>query len=284
VPIHRRLPALLASLVFVVAAACGGNGERELLLGATTSVHDTGLLDELVRGFEDATDYDVKPIVGGSGQIMETARRGEFDVILTHSPEDEDAFITVGEGLDRRMVMRNHFIIAGPDDDPAAASEAATLAEAFERIAAGGHRFVSRGDESGTHRREQFVWQDAGIQPQGEPWYEESATGQGQNLLVASDKDAYTLVDSSTFTVFRDRVALRPLLTDSENPNVYSVIRISTEKHPDVNSAGAIAFAGFLTSPAGQCLIASYGLEDYGKPLFESASACELAARRLTRR
>jgi tungstate transport system substrate-binding protein len=271
----------VASLLLVIvgfAAGCGGGGENRLALGATTSVQDTGLLDELVRAFEDATDYDVTAIVGGSGQTLELARQGEFDVILTHSPSDEDEFIADGEGLDKRVVMRNFFLVAGPQDDPAAVADATTLGEAFARIAAGEHRFISRGDNSGTHRREVATWEQAGIQPQGQNWYEESASGQGQNILVAGEKNAYTLVDSSTLTVFENRVNIRTLFTDEENPNVYSVIRISPENHEQVNAAGAVAFAGFLTSSAGQCLIAEYGVEEYGESLFVPASACSPSA------
>jgi tungstate transport system substrate-binding protein len=180
--------------------------------------------------------------------------------------------------------MRNFFLIAGPAADPAGVKDAATLSDAFERIASGEHQFISRGDNSGTHRREVSIWDEVGVQPEGRSWYEESSTGQGQNLLVASDKAAYTLVDSSTFTVFEDRVDLQPLVTDTDNPNIYSVIRISTDKHPDVNSAGAIAWVEFLTSVAGQCLIADFGVEEYGASLFEPVLGCSLSARQLTSR
>lgn len=263
----------------MAAASCGGNGDDELILGATTSVQDSGLLDDLVRVFEDVSNYDVKPIVGGSGQTLEMARQGEFDVILTHSPEDEDKFIADGDGLDKRIVMRNFFLIAGPEEDPAGVKDTATQSEAFERIASGEHRFVSRGDNSGTNRRELSIWEDIGRLPEGESWYEVSSTGQGQNLLVAADKGAYTLADSSTFTVFKERVDLQPLVTDTDKPNVYSVIRIRTDKHPNVNSAGAIAWVEFLTSAAGQCLIAEFGVEEYGESLFESALGCSPSAR-----
>ena len=267
-------------MTVLAAAACsGGNGDNELVLGATTSVQDTGLLDELVRAFEDVSDYHVKPIVGGSGQTLEMARQGEFDVILTHSPDDEDKFLADGEGIDKRIIMRNFFLIAGPEDDPAGVRGAATLDEAFQRIAVGEHRFVSRGDNSGTHLREVSIWEKVGIQPEGQSWYEASSTGQGQSLLVASDKGAYTLVDSSTFTVFAERVDLNSLLTDGDNPNIYSVIRISTEKHPNVNSAGAIAWVEFLTSVASQCLIADFGVEEYAESLFEPVLGCSLSAR-----
>ena len=279
IPVRFAVSPLLALTVLAAAACGGGNGDNELVLGATTSVQDSGLLDELVRAFEDVSDYDVKPIVGGSGQTLETARRGEFDVILTHSPADEVKFVADGEGIDPRIIMRNFFLIAGPEDDLAGVKGAATLSEAFQRIASGEHRFVSRGDNSGTHRREVSIWGEIGVQPEGQSWYEISSTGQGQSLLVASDKGAYTLVDSSTFTVFKERIDLQSLLTDRGEPNIYSLIRISTDKHPNVNAAGAVAFVEFLTSVAGQCLIADFGVKEYGESLFEPVLGCSLSAR-----
>src|SRR4029453_7508243 len=201
------MAARLTSLGLVVAslalltASCGGN-DNELILGATTSVQDPGLLDEIVRAFEGVTDYHVKPSVGGSGEVLAKARRGELDVVMTHSPADEDRFIADGEGLDKRPVMSNFFLIAGPEADPAGVRDAGNVSEAFKRIASTQATFISRGDQSGTHQRELSIWSDAGITPQGQPWYQESSTGQGQNLVVAADKDAYTLVDSSTFTAF----------------------------------------------------------------------------------
>jgi tungstate transport system substrate-binding protein len=282
VPIPRLIlaPVLLA---LASAASCGSGGDKEVLLGATTSVQDPGLLDELVRAFEEVSDYDVKPIVGGSGQTLETARRGEFDVVMTHSPADEDKFIADGEGLDKRLVMRNFFLIAGPEGDPAGVKDAGTPAAAFERVASGEHRFISRGDNSGTHRREMAIWEAIGIQPEGASWYEESTTGQGQSLLVADDKGAYTLVDTSTFAAFNDRVELEGLLRDEDDPNVYSVIRISSDKHPNVNEAGAIAFAEFVVSQGGQCVIAHFGVEEYGEPLFEPIFGCPQSARAKSR-
>jgi len=262
----------VASLA-LLASSCGGD-DNELILGATTSIQDAGLLDEIVRAFEGVTDYHVKPSVGGSGEVLAKARRGELDVIMTHSPDDEDKFIADGEGLDKRPVMTNFFLIAGPEADPAGVRGAASMSEAFKRIASSHTIFISRGDQSGTHLRELATWDEAGITPQGQPWYQESSTGQGQNLVVASDKGAYTLVDSSTFTVFEKRIGLRALLRDTEKPNIYSVIRVASDKHQNVNATGAIAFAEFITSPAGQCVIADFGMEEYGKSLFEPAAGC----------
>jgi tungstate transport system substrate-binding protein len=266
---------LLLGPALLLMASCGGDSDKEIVIGATTSVQDPGLLDEIVREFEGISDYDVKPVVGGSGQTLEMARQGEFDVIMTHSPADEDQFIADGEGLDKRVVMRNFFVVAGPEDDPAGVGTAASMQEAFERIASGGHTFISRGDNSGTHRREQWIWEELATQPEGNPWYQVSSTGQGQSLLMAADKNAYTLADSSTLTAFRERTGLVDLFTDSAEPNVYSVIRINPEKH-DVNAAGAIAFAEFVVSQAGQCLIGEFGVEEYGERLFEPFFSCRI--------
>ena len=160
--IIRRMLAVVCRLIFVslvvmgLLAACGS--ENELLLGATTSLQDAGLLDELVAAFEEDSGFRVKPIVQGSGQVMALARRGELDVIMTHLPEDEAALIADGFALERTPVMRNHFLVGGPANDPAAVAGARTLADAFARISASEAAFVSRGDESGTHRRELGVW------------------------------------------------------------------------------------------------------------------------------
>jgi tungstate transport system substrate-binding protein len=251
----------------VTFAGCG-DSKQELILGATTSVQDAGLLDPLVAAFEDSYDFDVKPIVGGSGQTLEQAKQGEMDVIMTHSPSDEAQFLEDGFGIDRTPVMQNFFLIAGPEDDPAGVKDTATMEEAFEKIAAGEHGFVSRGDNSGTHRREQSIWEGLEIDPIGNSWYTESAIGQGQNLLVASEGDAYTLVDSSTFVAFQERVSIVELLRDEDKPNIYSVIRLNPDKLDQVNAEGGDAWLEFMTGEA-QGLIATFGAEDYEAPLFE---------------
>ena len=261
--------ALLGISLFLIAVASGcGDDKSELILGATTSAQDTGILDELVEAFEAHYDYDVKQVVGGSGQTLELAREGEMDVIMTHSPADEDTFIADGYGIDKRKVMQNYFVIAGPEGDPAGVGDAPTMKEAFEKIADGEYGFVSRGDNSGTHRREQSIWESAAIDPVGKSWYTESATGQGLNLLVANDSDAYTLVDSSTFIAFLDRLEIVELFRDEEKPNVYSVIRLNPEKLAKVNSEGGDAWLQFMNNE-GQDVIAEFGREQYGDPLFE---------------
>lgn len=261
----------MAALVTALLALSACTGRGDLILGATTSLQDTGLLDELVHAFEEESGYKVAgitPIVAGSGQVLELARRGEVDVVLTHSPAAEEKLLAEGHGIDRRPVMENRFLLVGPPRDPAGVRGAASMAEGLARIARAGETFVSRGDGSGTHMRELALWQEAGIDPKGEPWYQESAAGQGQNLLFASDKGAYTLVDSATFRVFQRRIDLVAYVTDEGRPNVYSVMLVNPEKHPNVNAEAARAFADFVTSPRGRRVIEEFGREEYGESLF----------------
>ncbi|MCH8920028.1 MAG: substrate-binding domain-containing protein [Chloroflexi bacterium] len=263
--------ASLAALALLSTASCGGD---DLVIGVSTSVRDTGLLDELVDEFKRQRPdpaATVKPVAAGSGQILDLARRGEVDAVITHSPQAEAKLIADGDGIDRRELMHNFFALVGPPDDPARAQSTLTMAEALKRIAATEKTFISRGDNSGTHLRELALWRQAGIDPVGQSWYQESGAGQGQSLLIASDKAAYTLVDSSTFDVFQDRLELEPYVFDEE-PNRYSVIRVNPEKH-SINEAAALAFTEFLTSPAAQRIIAEFGRERYGRPLFIPAGA-----------
>ncbi len=266
----RLWTATVIGSAMLLIASCGS--ASDLIVGATTSVHDTGLLDVLTEAFREESGYDVSavtPIIAGSGQILELARRGEVDAVITHSPQAEAGLIADGDGIDRREIMQNLFVLVGPPDDPAGVRSVGTVSAALNRIAAAESTFVSRGDNSGTHLRELALWRQAGIDPVGQSWYQESGGGQGQSLLVTSDKAAYMLVDSGTFAVFEERLELEAYAFD-EQPNQYSVIRVNPDKH-DVNETAALAFAEFLTSAAAQRIIADFGREEYGQPLFVPA-------------
>ena len=270
---QRRILALAGLLLMLLPLAGCGGGSSSLILGATTSLQDTGLLDELVSAFENESGYSVTPVVAGSGQVLALARRGEVDVIVTHFPEAEEQLVADGDGVDRMPFMENMFILVGPADDPADMATASTPSQAFGRIADDGHDFISRGDRSGTHARELTIWAEAGIQPQGQPWYMESATGQGQNFLIASDRGAYTLVDSATFTVFQERTDMVPYVFEGEElRNRYSVTRVNPETHSGLNSEAALALADFLTSPEWQMVILEFGRQEYGESLFRPVS------------
>lgn len=260
------LALLLAGFVWTLAAACG-SGDDRVILGATTSLDDTGILRELIEGFEDESGYSVTPVIAGTGQILELGRRGEVDVTLTHSPIDEMAFVDEGYGVESKPVMDDLFIVVGPKSDPAGVSGASSPADAFIRIAKAGAIFVSRGDRSGTNQRELAIWHQAMIDPQGESWYQESAVGQGQSLLFVNERQAYTLVDSATFAVFEDDIDLVRLSVDTV-PNRYSVTLVSPELHDEVNEEGAWAFFEYVTSGAARVVIASFIREGDDEPLF----------------
>ena len=262
----RFAAGLAAAALLVVAAGCG-QGDSKLIVGATTSLDDSGILQELIDEFKERSGYDVTPVVAGSGQILELGRRGEVDVTFTHSPPDESSFLAEGFGIDPRRVMENRFLIVGPDDDPALVAGASDSIQAFQRIAAAEAPFISRGDESGTNRREMAIWDDAGIDPSGEGWYQESAVGQGENLLVASNKQAYLLVDSATYTALKDVVELTSFVVD-DVVNRYTVALVNPNLHDEVNAEVATAFIDFLASEPAEAIINSFGREEFGVQLF----------------
>ena len=260
-------PALALALAFLsggLSVGCKEAGDV-VVLGATTSTYDSGLLDSLIARFKIAhPGYTVRPIVVGSGQALELGRRGDVDVLLVHAPLAEDRFMADGHGVDRVPLMYNDFLLAGPPEDPAGVRGMREATQALTAIAAAGAAFVSRGDDSGTHERELELWDAAGISPTG-GWYLVSGQGQGTSLQLASEREAYTLVDRATFTIFRRLLRLEPLvLGDPALVNLYSVIRVSRAAHP----ASAEVFADWLTSEEGRLAIASFGSDAEGIPLF----------------
>jgi tungstate transport system substrate-binding protein len=265
----------MLTLTLLTAAGC--SGEDELILATTTSTQDSGLLDVLVPEFEKQNDYNVKTIAVGSGQALRMGEEGEADVLLVHSPSAEEAFMEAGNGAERLIVMHNDFIIVGPAEDPAGIAEAATAADALALIVEDESGFVSRGDESGTHSKELSLWEDAGIAPEGESWYQSTGQSMGVTLGVANERQAYTLTDRGTYLAQRDNLDLEILYEgDTKLFNVYHVIVVNPEKHSEVNEEGARAFAAFITSEATQDLIREFGVDEFGEPLFvPEASAVE---------
>ena len=246
-------------------------GGREVIVATTTTTQDSGLLDVLIPAFEQQTGYRAKTIVQGTGAVLALAARGEADVVLSHSPEAEEEWMAQGNGVDRRLVMHNDFVIVGPPSDPANVRSAADAAAAFKAIADGGAPFISRGDGSGTHARELALWHRAGLQPKGQPWYVESGSGQGQTLTIADQRGAYALADRGTWLAFRSRLQLELLLEgDPALLNIYHVMPVNAQRFPnvDINAAGGRAFADFLVSAEGQQVIADFGRDKFGQALF----------------
>ena len=265
-------PTVLAVLALVLAVPshlpAGEAASKNVILSTTTSTQDSGLLEVLVPLFEKKSAYSVKTVSVGTGQALELAAKGEADVALVHAPSLEKKYVADGKLLNRRLVMYNDFIILGPANDPAKIKSTKSSAEAMKRIAASASRFVSRGDNSGTHNLEKSLWKNAGIQPKGE-WYIESGQGMGATLGIANDRSAYTISDRATLLAFRKRVTLAVLL-EGDRPllNIYSVMEVNPANGPRINTAGGKAFADFMVAPETQAVIKSFGVEKFGQPLF----------------
>jgi tungstate transport system substrate-binding protein len=257
-----------AWLVVLALVAAAPSGSRSVILATTTSTQDSGLLDTLVPMFERQTGYTVKTIAVGTGQALTMGARGEADVVLVHAPKIETTYVERGDLINRRLVMHNDFVIAGPSADPAGARRAKTTVDAMKAIATKEAPFVSRGDNSGTHAKERALWKAAGVTPAG-VWYVESGQGMGATLTIASERQAYTLTDRATYLAFKKRVDLAILLEgDAPLLNVYHVLEINVAKHPKINAAGGKAFADFLVSTEAQSAIRTFGVPSYGQPLF----------------
>lgn len=241
---------------------------RTLILSTTTSTQDSGLLDVLVPMFERQTGYTVKTVSVGTGQALALAARGEADVALVHAPELEKKYAADGKLSNRRLVMYNDFVVIGPEADPAKIRGEKNAAAALKRIAESASRFVSRGDKSGTHTLELSLWKRAGVTP-APPWYIESGQGMGATLGIADDRRAYTITDRATLLAFSKRVVLKTMV-EGDRPllNLYSVMEVNPANGPRVNAAGGKAFADFMLAPETQQVVAKFGLDKYGQPLF----------------
>lgn len=245
------------------------SGTKDVILATTTSTQDSGLLDVLVPRFESTTGYKVKPIAVGTGEALKLGEQGNADVLLVHAPKSEEVFMQTGAGIDRRLVMHNDFVIVGPAADPAGIKATKTAAAALDTIARKKATFISRGDDSGTHKKELSLWEKTATpKPQG-AWYQETGTGMGPTLRVASEKQGYTLTDRGTYLAQRDKLEVQALVEgDKSLLNVYHVIRVNPEKFPQVNAAAAKAWADFLVGSEAQGLIGEFGREKFGQPLF----------------
>jgi tungstate transport system substrate-binding protein len=271
---RRRSIALVVALVtFAVSLAMPGHIAAQaqrapIILSTTTSTQDSGLLDVLVPMFERQSGYTVKTVAIGTGQALALAARGEADVVLAHAPTLEKKYVDEGKMLNRRLVMYNDFVIIGPARDPAGIKGMTSAAQAMKAIAHAGARFVSRGDNSGTHILEKSLWKSAGVEPSA-PWYIEAGQGMGATLGVADDRNAYTISDRGTYLAYQKRLRL-PILVHGDRPllNIYSVMEVNPANGPRVNVAGGKAFAEFMVAPETQSVIKGFGVDKFGQPLF----------------
>ena len=263
-------PQLLATLL-LSGAGCGGTDPRPLLFATTTSVQDTGLLDALLPEFTEQTGIRVRVIAVGTGAALRMGREGNADLLLTHAPDAERALVAEGVAGSRVPIMENYFVLAGPSEDPLGLAATPSVAEALRRVRERAGPWVSRGDDSGTHRRERALWRAAGIDPDPTgPGFINTGTSMGLSLQVAGERRAYLLSDLGTFLAFRERTDLAAF--SKREPglrNVYSVLRVNPERFAGrVLAESALALEDYLRSHAVQRRIAGFGRTRFGEPLF----------------
>jgi len=273
--VWRVLLLVLAFALVFSLAACGGGEEEpaeepapeptKVVLASTTSTQDSGLFDVLIPAFEEAyPEYKVEVIAVGTGEALELGKNKDADVLLVHAKAKEEQFVEDGYGVERVDVMYNDFIVVGPPADPAAIKGMTDASDAFTKIANAQATFVSRGDDSGTHTKELSIWEEAGIEPSG-PWYMSTGQGMGDVLKIASETPGYTLSDRATFLALEDTLALEiDVEGDPALFNQYGCIVVTDAN----NQEGGQAFWDWIISDEGQAVIETYGVEEYGEPLF----------------
>jgi tungstate transport system substrate-binding protein len=263
-----RVIAAILALALSAPLDIVAQSARSLILATTTSTQDSGLLDVLIPRFEKESGIEVKVIAVGTGAALRMAARGDADAVLVHAPAAEQPYVQSGDLVDGRGVMHNDFVIVGPAEDPAGARGLKTISDVMRAIAARG-RFVSRGDDSGTHTQELAMWAAAGIDPRSLTQREETGQGMGATLNVADQKRAYSLTDRGTYLSLKKRLGLVILFQgDARLRNVYHVYAVSPGKHPRARRAEARELIDFLVSAPIQRAIAAFKRDEYGEPLF----------------
>ena len=259
----------IAFLCYLVLVSTPAFARGFITLASTTSTENSGLYDALLPVFEAQTGIAVRVVAVGTGQALKLAENGDADLLIVHHRPSEDAFVAAGFGIERRDIMFNDYVLLGPGTNPADITKNMSVAEAFRAIAQSGSKFVSRGDDSGTHKKELEIWTMSGAAPMGE-WYLDVGRGMGGALNVAAAVDAYILSDRATWTSFRNRGNLT-LLFEGDPPlfNPYGAILVNPARHPHVKVDLAREFVDWLTSPDGQTAISSFEID--GQRLFFSA-------------
>ncbi|NJD03580.1 MAG: tungsten ABC transporter substrate-binding protein [Ruminiclostridium sp.] len=267
----RILPLFIAALTALFLVSCALNqGGTSLTLATTTSLNDSGLLDYLKPEFEKDTGITLKIIAQGTGQAIKTGENGDADILFVHSKSAEEKFVSDGYGLKRIEIMYNYFVIVGPKNDPAgiAALKEKNAANALKQIMNSKASFVSRGDDSGTNKKELQLFKDAGIEPSGSE-YISAGKGMGAVLSMASEKGAYTLSDKATYVSMKKKLDLEILLESADDlKNQYTVIPVNPKKNKGINKAGDDRFVKWITSDKALKMIDRYGLDEYGERLF----------------
>lgn len=275
----KKIVALLLSLALVFSiVGCTSNtdveesdtGEKSsIILATTTSTENSGLLDYLLPEFTKDTSIDVKVVSVGTGKALQMGMDGEADVLLVHAKASEEEFVAEGHGTERVEVMYNDFVLVGPSTDQDWKLEKSDdIVKSLLDLSENEGEFISRGDDSGTHKKELSIWEFAEIEPAGD-WYIEAGAGMGDVLQIANEKQAYTLTDRATYLSMKDDLDLEIYTEGDENLfNQYGVIPVNPEKNENINNESAMEFVNWLTGENAQGLIEEFGVEEYGQALF----------------
>ncbi len=264
----RTLMTLMLLFAAVGISGPATAADRFIILQSTTSTENSGLYADLLPRFEADSGIEVRVVAVGTGQALRNAGNGDGDVLIVHARAAEDAFVAAGHGVARHDLMANDFVIVGPASDPAGINGMSDTAAALRKLAQAHAAFVSRGDDSGTHKKEQALWRAAGLEPQADgDWYREAGTGMGATLNIAIGMDAYTLTDRATWISFGNKLDHRVVVEgDAALQNPYGVILVNPETHPGVRARDGQIFIDWLLSPKGQAAIS--GFRVHGQQLF----------------
>jgi tungstate transport system substrate-binding protein len=282
--LKNRYLGFLLALMLLILAACGNSDTNdsaekvkktepkaaptEMILATTTSTQDSGLLDVLIPMFEKENNVKVKTIAVGTGQALEMGTKGEADALLVHAPAAEKAVVDAGDAINYKRVMYNDFILVGPKENPAGVS-GDDINSAFKKLSERQATFVSRGDDSGTHKKELGIWAAASIKPAGE-WYVSTGQGMGQTLQVAAEKKGYVLTDRATWLAQEKNLDTLQIVVEGGKDlmNIYHVMQVNPEKHDKINSKDAKKFVEFMVDAKTQDVIEEFGKKEYGQSLF----------------
>lgn len=260
--------ALIVCLMLTSFVGCSKES-KTLILATTTSTENSGLLAAILPAFEEETGIKVDVVAVGTGAALQKGRDGDADVLLVHAKASEETFVAEGHGVERSDVMYNDFVVVGPKEDPAGLKDIKNdVKKAYDTIMSSGASFVSRGDDSGTHKKEKAIWTDAGLEPSGD-WYLEAGKGMGDTLTMADEMGAYTMTDRATYLSMKDNLGLEIVIEGDQSLfNQYGVIPVNPDKSDNINNKGAEKFVAWLLKPETQKLIGEFGVEKYGQPLF----------------
>ncbi|MDN3019849.1 substrate-binding domain-containing protein [Paenibacillus sp. BSR1-1] len=282
--LKKRYFAALFAFMLLILSACGNSQTKEadaktkkaepkaapteMILATTTSTQDSGLLDVLIPMFEKENNVKVKTIAVGTGQALEMGTKGEADVLLVHAPAAEKAVVDAGDAINYKRVMYNDFVLVGPKENPAGVS-GDDIQAAFKKLAETKSIFISRGDDSGTDKKEKGIWTLLNIKPAGE-WYVSTGQGMGQTLQVAAEKKGYVLTDRATWLAQSKNLSDMQIVVEGGKDlmNIYHVMQVNPEKHDKINSKDAKKFVEFMIDPKTQDVIENFGKKEYGQSLF----------------